>query len=257
MSSITKSAANTLVIFLSFERHSTVERVSFKEKRISDSGFPFYAADPSRSSSMTAKYRFNVNDRFYLCAPLCGLIHYRYGAIIAGLGEIVTLGLAVASFVNLHHTKELTALWTLLFAIGLLVGASITTCIMFYGLKSERPSFLQPQLYFLSFEIAVMIGMSILSIASMSLGIDMTSRIFSPFVNVKDMEFHFGPIWPFCIAIVAFTCAALGIWFHLTVDGAREYLLDKKYFDHQENDNLPLELKNKAEEESQRASNRA
>ncbi|CAD5208753.1 unnamed protein product [Bursaphelenchus xylophilus] len=206
---------------------------------------------------MTEKYKFDKNDPFYLCAPMCGLIHYRHAAIIAGLGEIGTLGLAVASFYNLHLTKELTDLWTLLAAIGLLVIAFVTTSFMFYGLKAEKPNYLRPQLYFLSFEIALMIAMSVLSIASMSLGIEMTSRIFSPFVSVKDMEFHFGPIWPFCIAIVAFTCAALGIWFHLTVDGAREFLLDKKYFDHQSNDNVPLESKEKIEEEAQRSSSRA
>lgn len=48
--------------------------------------------------------------------------------------------------------------------------------------------------------------------------------------SVPEMETHFGPIWPFNVAIICFSGAALGIWFHLTIQGCQDYLLDKKYF---------------------------
>jgi hypothetical protein len=60
------------------------------------------------------------------------------------------------------------------------------------------------------------------------------------------METHFGPIWPFNVAIICFSGAALGIWFHLTIQGCQDYLLDKKYFE--EHEELPLELRKKTAE---------
>lgn len=45
------------------------------------------------------------------------------------------------------------------------------------------------------------------------------------------MELNFGPIWPFNLAVVSFSGAALGIWFHIIVRGCYEYLMDKKYFE--------------------------
>lgn len=45
------------------------------------------------------------------------------------------------------------------------------------------------------------------------------------------MELNFGPIWPFNLAVVSFSGAALGIWFHVIVQGCYEYLLDKQYFE--------------------------
>lgn len=63
------------------------------------------------------------------------------------------------------------------------------------------------------------------------------------------MEENFGPIWPFCIAIVAFTGAALGIWFHLTIQGCYDYILDKKYFDKRTDSDVPMELQQKIEAE--------
>jgi hypothetical protein len=44
------------------------------------------------------------------------------------------------------------------------------------------------------------------------------------------MEKQFGPIWPFNVACVSFSGAALGIWFDVIVRGCYDYLLDKDYF---------------------------
>lgn len=44
------------------------------------------------------------------------------------------------------------------------------------------------------------------------------------------MEQNFGPIWPFNVAIVSFSGAAIGIWCEVIVQGCYDYLLDKKYF---------------------------
>jgi hypothetical protein len=77
------------------------------------------------------------------------------------------------------------------------------------------------------------------------------------------METHFGPIWPFNVAIICFSGAALGIWFHLTIQGCQDYLLDKKYFQVnnlqqfktfflQDHEQLPMELRQKAANEAER-----
>lgn len=50
--------------------------------------------------------------------------------------------------------------------------------------------------------------------------------------SVPQMEKQFGPIWPFNIACVSFSGAALGIWFDVIVRGCYDYLLDKEYFAH-------------------------
>jgi hypothetical protein len=44
------------------------------------------------------------------------------------------------------------------------------------------------------------------------------------------MEDQFGPIWPFNVAIVSFSGAALGIWFHVIIQGCYDFMLDKEYF---------------------------
>ncbi|VDD94217.1 unnamed protein product [Enterobius vermicularis] len=44
------------------------------------------------------------------------------------------------------------------------------------------------------------------------------------------METHFGPIWPFNIAVLSFFGAAVTNWFHIVIRGAYDYLLDKDYF---------------------------
>lgn len=55
--------------------------------------------------------------------------------------------------------------------------------------------------------------------------------MYNKYFSVLEMELHFGPIWPFNVAIICFCGAALGIWFHLTIQGCQDYLLDKKYFE--------------------------
>lgn len=47
-------------------------------------------------------YKFDPKDEFYLCPPMCGLIHYRVAAVIAGLTEIFLLGLTVLAFSSKH-----------------------------------------------------------------------------------------------------------------------------------------------------------
>uniref|UniRef100_A0A0N5AZ34 Uncharacterized protein n=1 Tax=Syphacia muris TaxID=451379 RepID=A0A0N5AZ34_9BILA len=44
------------------------------------------------------------------------------------------------------------------------------------------------------------------------------------------METHFGPIWPFNVAVLSFFGAAVTNWFHVIIFDAFNYLLDKKYF---------------------------
>lgn len=52
-----------------------------------------------------------------------------------------------------------------------------------FGIKYEIPACFYPQLYFLNVEIFLLLIASAGSIASMSLGIESTHKIFSPFVR--------------------------------------------------------------------------
>ncbi|KAI6203824.1 hypothetical protein M3Y94_00601400 [Aphelenchoides besseyi] len=207
----------------------------------------------SSADALPEKFKFDPKDEFYLAPPMCKLLHYREGAILAGILEICCLTAGVFAFTNLHSDRGLTELWTLLIMIFLLVIGCVTTGIMLFGIYLENPKLMIPQITFLHIEIVLLLFGSVGSIASMSLGIEWTHKIFSPFVSVPEMETHFGPIWPFNVAIICFSGAAFGIWFHLTVQGCQDFLLDKIYF-REHNDDLPMELRNKIEAEQQVAS---
>lgn len=47
-----------------------------------------------------SKFRFDPNDVFYLCPPMCNLLHYRHGAVLAGLAEVALSVLAVFAFMS-------------------------------------------------------------------------------------------------------------------------------------------------------------
>jgi len=177
------------------------------------------------------KFRFDADDEFYMAPPTCQLMHYRHAAVFVGILEILFLSGAVATFINLYRTEGLNSIWSAVCVCFVLFIACITTAIMIYGIASERAELLWPQITFLNVEIVMLMLGAIGSIASMSLGIEWTHSIFAPFVSIPQMESNFGPIWPFNIAIVAFSGAALGIWFHVIVQGCYDYLLDKKYFE--------------------------
>ncbi|KAI6208587.1 hypothetical protein M3Y96_00130900 [Aphelenchoides besseyi] len=194
----------------------------------------------SNADALPEKFKFDPKDEFYLAPPMCKLLHYREGAILAGILEICCLTAGVFAFtktcvqtsVDLHSVRGLTEL---------------------FGIYLEKPKLMIPQITFLDVEIVMLLFGSAGSIASMSLGIEWTHKIFAPFVSVSEMETQFGPIWPFNVAIICFSGAAFGIWFHLTVQGCQDFLLDKIYF-REHNDDLPMELRNKIEAEQQVAS---
>ncbi len=79
----------------------------------------------------------------------------------------------------------------------------------------------------------------------MSAGYEITNVLFGTFVNINKIEIVLGkyllsrinatlqftgPIWPFCLSVVFFFCAALAIWFYVAIRGCYDYLLDKQYF---------------------------
>jgi hypothetical protein len=52
-------------------------------------------ADP-----LPEKYRFDPNDDFYLAPPMCGLLHYKNGAVLAGILEVLCLIAGVFAFAS-------------------------------------------------------------------------------------------------------------------------------------------------------------
>uniref|UniRef100_A0A914CPP8 MARVEL domain-containing protein n=1 Tax=Acrobeloides nanus TaxID=290746 RepID=A0A914CPP8_9BILA len=200
--------------------------------------------DRHPAPGLPEKFNFDQDDPFYLAPPTCKLIHYRHAAIVAGVLEVFFLVLAVYSFTTLNRISGVVGFWPI-FTIGfVLIIATITTGIMIYGILIGRPHYLWPQMAFLTVEIVMTLIGATIAIISMSFGLEFTYNIFSPLVNVHLMEKHFGPIWPFNIAIVSFSTSALGIWFHVIVQGCYEYMLDKEYFMGRDSRNIEMK-KNK------------
>uniref|UniRef100_A0A915ENU4 Uncharacterized protein n=1 Tax=Ditylenchus dipsaci TaxID=166011 RepID=A0A915ENU4_9BILA len=155
---------------------------------------------------------------------------FQFDPMTIGIFEVLFLFAALATFFTMHKNSTLspmTGIYIIICAATVVLIASITTAIMVYGITAEKPHLLLPQITFLHVEIILLLLGAAGSIASMSLGIEWTYSIFAPFVSIPKMERDFGPIWPFNVAIVAFSGAALGIWFHVIVQGCYDYLLDK------------------------------
>jgi len=175
-------------------------------------------------------YQFDPDEDFYMAPPACQFLHYRDAAVLVGIVEVLLLAGSVATALDLHFTVGLLGIWFSVILGLILLTATVTTGVMIYGIRTENSQFLWPQMYFLRVEIALLMIGSASSIASMCLGIEWTNHIFSHILSVPLMEENFGPIWPFNLAIISFTGAAIGIWFEVIVCGCYDYLLDKEYF---------------------------
>lgn len=102
------------------------------------------ALDSRQNDELPKKYRFDPNDKFYMAPPMCSLIHYRDGAVLAGVLEVVCLGAGVFGFISrtrhyycvilivldLHSERGLTDLWALLLMVVFLIIGCITTGLM-------------------------------------------------------------------------------------------------------------------------------
>uniref|UniRef100_A0A914Q0Z5 Uncharacterized protein n=1 Tax=Panagrolaimus davidi TaxID=227884 RepID=A0A914Q0Z5_9BILA len=188
-------------------------------------------------------YVFDQNDEFYMAPPTAGFLHYRTAAIICGILEVAVLIGATLTLIHFYLNIGITGFYSSLCGTIFVFVAIITTTIMVIGIITERPSFISPQMIFLQVEVGVLLIGALISISSMSLGIESTATLFGPFVNVHMMEDSMGPIWPFNLATVCFCGAALGIWFYKIVEGCREFLLDKKFFEAKAKNELEMEIK--------------
>uniref|UniRef100_A0A915NG15 Uncharacterized protein n=1 Tax=Meloidogyne javanica TaxID=6303 RepID=A0A915NG15_MELJA len=84
-------------------------------------------------------YQYDPDDEFYMAPPTCQFLHYRDAAVIVGIFEVLMI------------TGTLFGSLTILcIAIG-------TTVIMIYGIKTEQPQLLWPQIYFLKLEISLLL----------------------------------------------------------------------------------------------------
>uniref|UniRef100_A0A915MWM7 Uncharacterized protein n=1 Tax=Meloidogyne javanica TaxID=6303 RepID=A0A915MWM7_MELJA len=101
-------------------------------KSISSSPLPPSTPPPSF-------YQYDPDDEFYMAPPTCQFLHYRDAAVIVGIFEVLMI------------TGTLFGSLTILcIAIG-------TTVIMIYGIKTEQPQLLWPQIYFLKLEISLLL----------------------------------------------------------------------------------------------------
>ncbi|KAF7633342.1 hypothetical protein Mgra_00007224 [Meloidogyne graminicola] len=175
-------------------------------------------------------YQYNQNDEFYMAPPTCQFLHYRDAAVMVGIFEVLMIAGTLFGSLNFYLNIRLFGIWSPLLISTILCIAIGTTIIMIYGIKTEQPQLLWPQIYFLKLEISLLLAGAVFSISSMCLGMEYTNWIFSHFVRVDKMEQVAGPIWPFNIAIISFSGAAIGIWFDVIVRGCYDYLLDKEYF---------------------------
>lgn len=200
-----------------------------------------------RQRESPTKYQFDPDDEFYMAPQACQFLHYRDAAVLVGILEVLLLVFAVVTALDLHFTLRMLGIWFSIVLGMILFVATITTGFMIWGIRTENSEMLRPQMYFLKVEISILLVLSLSSIASMCLGIEWTNFIFSHILSVPLIEEHFGPIWPFNIAIISFSGAAVGIWFETIVSGCYDYLLDKEYFSMQTS---IVELKQNPDRES-------
>ncbi|CEF69442.1 Hypothetical protein SRAE_2000409100 [Strongyloides ratti] len=185
---------------------------------------------------------FNKDDSFYYGPEFFGLVHYRNAVVIGSILEMLTLAGIVFSSIILQTIYLITGLWSTMFVLVIGITVFIVSIIMIYGVVSENPKLILPQLAILQIETTVLILIAIVSIFSMSCGISVTNYLFSFFINVQITEKEFGPIWPFNITALAFVGSLACIWFQSVVKNAYEYLLDKNYFDALEGTNNNIEM---------------
>uniref|UniRef100_A0AC35TUR7 Secreted ookinete protein n=1 Tax=Rhabditophanes sp. KR3021 TaxID=114890 RepID=A0AC35TUR7_9BILA len=179
--------------------------------------------------------KFDKNDAFYLAPAAFGYFHYRVAAIIGAVFGVILLCSSVYGFFSMHNTHAITGFWATLF-VGVITGLFIlTSIIMIYAIVAEKASLMWPQMVMIQLENAIMLAVAIVSILVMSCGAGLTEEVFKWFVDVKNIEDTFGPIWPFNIATLAFMGSFLCIWFNILVRGTYDYLLDKEFFENLEN----------------------
>ncbi|VDN06719.1 unnamed protein product [Thelazia callipaeda] len=173
---------------------------------------------------------YNKDDDFYM-APACfHAVHYKNAAILCGIIEICVIAITVLKILSLEFGKENNRAWFLAELVTLLVFAVITTILMIYGIIAEKPKYLWPQMAFMHVEGTLLMILAVASVASMSMGLQATHGLFGLLSNIRTLEDHFGPIWPFNLAVVSFFGAAAIVWSYIIVRGAYDYLLDKDYF---------------------------
>uniref|UniRef100_A0A0N5A4Q1 MARVEL domain-containing protein n=1 Tax=Parastrongyloides trichosuri TaxID=131310 RepID=A0A0N5A4Q1_PARTI len=186
---------------------------------------------------------FDKNDSFYYAPEVFGLVHYRVAAILGAILGITSLISVIICFFTFQNSYGITGYWSSAFVLLIGVTFVITTLLMIYGIISESPKFIYPQMAILQIETIILILIAIFSIFSMSCGISVTNYIFSFILNVEKAEKYLGPIWPFNISAITFVGALACVWFQVIVKGAHEYLLDKKYFEALEGPGNVMELK--------------
>uniref|UniRef100_A0A158Q8L4 MARVEL domain-containing protein n=1 Tax=Elaeophora elaphi TaxID=1147741 RepID=A0A158Q8L4_9BILA len=188
------------------------------------------AMDSEKLEKEKKSFVYNKDDEFYSAPAFCYLLHYRNAAVFCGILEVLLLIVAVLVFLNLQLEKANIRIWFVITLVIFLVFATITTLLMIYGIVTEKPKYMWPLMAFMHIEVTILITSAIASITSMSMGLQATHRLFGLYVSIHKLEKHFGPIWPFNLAILSFFAATIVIWSYIMVRGAYDYLLDKEYF---------------------------
>ncbi|EFO26917.1 hypothetical protein LOAG_01570 [Loa loa] len=186
--------------------------------------------DNEKSEKEKKLFVYDKDDEFYSAPAFCYLMHYRNAAIFCGVFQILSLIIAVFVFLNLKLEKMDIRIWLSMTLVIFLVFATLTTLLMIYGIVTEKPKYIWPVMAFMHVEVTILIISAIASITSMSMGLQATHRLFGVYISIHKLENHFGPIWPFNLAVLSFFGATIVIWSYIIVRGAYDYLLDKEYF---------------------------
>lgn len=62
--------------------------------------YPCAVDQQQQAGELPTKYKFDPNDKFYMAPPMCGLIHYREGALLSGVLEVLCLAGGVYGFIS-------------------------------------------------------------------------------------------------------------------------------------------------------------
>lgn len=179
---------------------------------------------------------FEEKSEKYIARACCDCMHITHGAIVVGVLQLLMLAGWLA--VSLYYYLKIHSGGFLPFighAGGILVALG---CLIakFCGIAMEKPYLMWPNMIVEILGIAAGILLTILAVICMAAGTKYAvlsfGAIFGDYL-LHLAKTHLGPIWPFVLAVIFDSGAAVGIWFYNLTSGCYQFICDKRF--HQSN----------------------
>uniref|UniRef100_A0A915IVP5 MARVEL domain-containing protein n=1 Tax=Romanomermis culicivorax TaxID=13658 RepID=A0A915IVP5_ROMCU len=179
---------------------------------------------------------FDPMDEIYMANACCECMHYRTASVCVGVVELAFMILWLGLALFYHSTSEAGgfAAWLIVCQICLACVFFASIVALFLAVVFEKKFLLLPHMGLQILGIGTGLALTFLAVVVMAIGSEVSEQVFG-FVfgrsNLPKIERDFGPIWPFCLAVVFDFGAAIGIWLYVLVKGYYDYLQDKEFFE--------------------------